>query len=208
VAYSQENYDILLDECQRMYEELADAKTRLGEVTKSNFELEIETKRLNLENAGLKKDNQRLTTELVHHQNQSKAALKQLEVLKRANIELVGMRNHEALKYQMDNEHCRLGLLSLHEAREQLARANEELIEQFRSLKARLEDTDSHVLAERKARKIKEMEENERIERENKTVFVLLKVPDAFALLSQYLKFKEYHHLASLNRAFNDSLRR
>lgn len=159
VAYSRENYETLLEECQAMHEALAAAQQRAGELAKANFELDIETKRLTLENEGLKKDNLRLSTELGHHQGVSKAALKQLEVVRRANLELTGMRNQEALKSQMDSEHCRLGLLSLQEARGQLAQANEELAEQCRGLRARLEEGETRALEEGKSRRLKEMEE-------------------------------------------------
>lgn len=40
-----------------MYDELSVAKTKLSEVSKINFEQDIEIKRLTLVNEGLKKDN-------------------------------------------------------------------------------------------------------------------------------------------------------
>jgi hypothetical protein len=43
-----------------MYEELSVAKTKLAEVTKVNFDQDIEIKRLTFENDGFKKDNERL----------------------------------------------------------------------------------------------------------------------------------------------------
>ena len=56
--------------------------------------------------------------------------------MRRKALELEGMRNSEALKYQMDNEHSKLGLLSLHEIKDQLTQSNLELLEQCKSLKA------------------------------------------------------------------------
>lgn len=59
--------------------------------------------------------------------------------MRRKSLELERMRNSEALKYQIDNEHCKQGLLSLHEIKDQLSHLNLELHEQCKSLKASLE---------------------------------------------------------------------
>lgn len=88
-----------------MAEELEKVKMRLSELTSVNFELDMNNKKLTSHNESLKAINQRLDTDLKHHQALSKAALVKLEVIKRENRELEQMKNHEALKYQLDIEH-------------------------------------------------------------------------------------------------------
>jgi hypothetical protein len=51
------------------------------------------------------------------------------------------------------------------------------------------------------------MEAREKLERENKTIFVMLRLPKAFSCLSEYLTFKEYHRVASLCKTYNEVLR-
>ena len=89
-----------------MYDELETVKAKLGATSAKKFELTMENNRLSSENECFKKETERLKVDLTHYSSMSKAALKKLEVLKRENMELESMRNHEALKYQMDNEHC------------------------------------------------------------------------------------------------------
>jgi len=53
----------------------------------------------------------------------------------------------------------------------------------------------------------REMEAREKIDRESKTIFVMLRLPKAFSCLSEYLTFKEYRRVSSLCKTYNDLLR-
>jgi regulator of replication initiation timing len=102
IPYSQENYDILLQEMQSMSLELERVKAKTGQLTSANFELDQSNKKLTLQNDHLKGINEKLEESLRKEQKVAKAATVMYNSLKHQNRELEAMKNHEAIKYLHD----------------------------------------------------------------------------------------------------------